>query len=327
VRILITGVAGFIGSHLLSKMLELNFEVYGVDNFSSGKESNIKEFFSNNNFYFTEGDIRERKFTDKVCKSIDVVIHLAALADIVPSIETPDDYFSTNVLGTFNIVESARINKVNRIIYSASSSCYGASPVVPTGEQANIDTVYPYALTKYMGEQLLLHWCQVYKLSGVSLRLFNVYGLRARTSGTYGAVFGVFMAQKRAGKPLTIVGDGKQQRDFVHVSDVVDAISLALIDSDLKGIYNVGTGTPYSINHVASLIGGPTVNIPKRPGEPDITCADIKKIKDEFSWAPKVSIEQGILELKNNLNDWANAPIWDEKSIEIATKKWFEFLN
>ena len=311
-----TGSSGFIGSHLV-KALEKPFI-----------RCDIKD---------GSGDIRKPL---EFPSNIDTIYHLAALADIVPSIENPRDYFETNVTGTLNILEAARKAGCKKFIYAASASCYGDNPnhiytaaddgrflgVQPTNEHRDCDPAYPYALTKHLGEQLVMHWSNVYKIPAISLRLFNVYGLRQRTTGAYGAMFGTFLAQKANGKPMTIVGDGTQQRDFVHVSDVVDAFIKAA-NSDCQGIYNVGTGNPQSVNYIAKLIGGETVHIPKRPGEPDITCADISKIREDLGWEPKVSIEAGVRELVEHLRDYSDAPVWTEEGIKSATKKWFEALS
>lgn len=325
-KVLVTGVAGFIGSHLLVKLLSHEIDVVGLDNLSIGKISNINNYLKDPKFEFHNGDIRDLKLVNKLVSKIDAIIHLAALADIVPSIESPDEYFSTNVTGTFNIVAAAKQYNISRIIYAASSSCYGIPDKYPTPENSPIDTKYPYALTKYLGETIVLHWSQVYKLSAISLRLFNVYGLRARTSGTYGAVFGVFLAQKKAGMPLTIVGDGNQTRDFTNVKDVVEAMYLALL-SDKQGIYNVGTGNPVSVNEIAELIGGDKVFIPKRPGEPDSTNADVSKISKDLGWQSKISIENGVSEMITHIGDWEGAPVWDVESINKATESWFKYLK
>ena len=257
----------------------------------------------------------------------DYVFHLAALADIVPSIENPNGYFKTNVDGTFNVLEACRKHKVKKIIYTASSSCYGIPDDYPTKEIAEIRPQYPYALTKNLGEQLVMHWCQLYNLPAVSLRFFNVYGPRARTSGTYGAVFGVFLAQKISKKPYTVVGDGKQTRDFTYVSDIVESLYVAS-ESDISGeIINIGSSNTYSINLLVKLLGGDVVHIPKRPGEPDCTWADISKAKKLLKWTPKVTLEDGVRNLLDNLDYWSDAPIWDKKSIAKATEKWFEYLG
>ena len=217
--------------------------------------------------------------------------------------------------------------KVKKMIYSASSSCYGIPDECPTNETAEIRPQYPYALTKYLGEQLVMHWCQVYNLPAVSLRFFNVYGPRSRTSGTYGAVFGVFLAQKLACKPFTVVGDGTQTRDFTFVSDVVNAIRIAA-ESDISGeIINIGSDNTYSVNRLVELLDGDIVHIPKRPGEPDCTWADISKAKKLLNWQPQVRLEEGVHILLQNIDYWREAPVWDKQSIAKATEKWFEYLS
>ena len=219
---IVTGGAGFIGSHLCEKLVKLGHSVTVIDNFKVGRKSNLSNI--KNKIKIFQRDISNFNSINNLFKNIDNVFHLAALADIVPSIESPNEYYKTNVTGTYNVLKLSTENKVKRFIYSASSSCYGIPTEYPTSETANIDPQYPYALTKRLGEELVLHFSKVYKLNASSLRFFNVYGPRARTSGTYGAVFGVFLAQKIANKPFTVVGNGKQTRDFTFVSDVVEAI-------------------------------------------------------------------------------------------------------
>jgi UDP-glucose 4-epimerase len=181
-------------------------------------------------------------------------------------------------------------------------------------------------LTKYLGEQTALHWGQVYDLSVVSLRFFNVYGPRSRTSGTYGAVFGVFLAQKLDGKPYTVVGDGNQTRDFVYVTDVANALVTVGFSSVKNEVFNVGTGNPQSVNALVSLLGGEKIHIPKRPGEPDCTWADIRKIKSFFGWEPKVSFTEGVGEILKYIDYWKDAPVWTPATIEKATEDWFKYL-
>ena len=249
------------------------------------------------------------------------VIHLAALADIVPSIENPKEYFNSNVVGTFNVLNAANEHNVKKFIYSASSSCYGLPEQIPTKETSANDPRYPYALTKLMGEDLVMHWSQVYGINAISLRFFNVYGTRSRTSGTYGAVFGVFLAQKLANQPYTVVGDGTQTRDFTYVSDVADAVFAAVNANLKKEIINIGSDNTYSINDLVNLLDGEVVYIPKRPGEPDCTWADISKAKDLLNWSPSVSLQAGVTKLIENIDYWKQAPVWDEQSIANATKK------
>ncbi len=323
---IITGGAGFIGSHLSEKLISLGHKVVVVDNFVVGKKKNIKNI--KDKIEIVNKDIRNYDSIKDLFKNVDYVFHLAALADIVPSIENPDDYFSTNVQGTYNVLKASVENKVKRFIYSASSSCYGIPKKYPTPENEKISPLYPYALTKRMGEELVVHFSKVYKLNTTSLRFFNVYGPRARTSGTYGAVFGVFLAQKIAKKPFTIVGNGNQRRDFTYVSDIVDAIIKTSKSKNLSGkIYNVGSGKTVSINRIAKLLGGKKIFIPKRPGEPDVTFANIKMIKKEVNWKPKISIEKGVNIILKSINDWKDAPVWTPEKIKKATKKWFFYLK
>jgi UDP-glucose 4-epimerase len=326
-KTIITGGAGFIGSHLSDALIELGIEVIVIDNLSVGRRENISHLFESSKFTFIEADISDFDKIEYIFKDVDWVFHLAALADIVPSIENPTEYYKSNVNGTFNVLQSCRKYKVKKIIYAGSSSCYGIPDEYPTKEIASIRPQYPYALTKNIGEQLVMHWCQLYKLPAISLRFFNVYGPRARTSGTYGAVFGVFLAQKLAKKPYTVVGDGNQTRDFTFVTDIVDAL-IAAAKSDLGGeIINIGSNNTYSINRLVELLGGEITYIPKRPGEPECTWADISKATQLLNWMPKVSLEEGVEILLNNMEYWTDAPVWDKKSISKATEQWFEYLS
>ena len=173
----------------------------------------------------------------------------------------------------------------------------------------------------------MMHWSKVYKLKAISTRFFNVYGTRSRTSGTYGAVFGVFLAQKLSNKPLTIVGDGSQKRDFTYVTDVCEGLYLAAKSKFVSDIFNIGSGNPQSVNYLAKLIGGDKINIPKRPGEPDITHADIEKAKSLLGFNSKVSFEEGVKKVLANIDYWENAPVWTPESISKETKEWFEYLS
>jgi UDP-glucose 4-epimerase len=326
-NVLITGGAGFIGSHLSQLLLDSGHHVTVIDNLSNGRIENIEPFLSQSNFSFFERDICQPDTINELFNGIDWVFHLAGLADIVPSIEQPQQYYETNVTGTFNVLQAATEAKVKRFVYAASSSSYGIPDVYPTPESAPIQPEYPYALTKHMGEELVLHWQQLYKLPALSLRLFNVYGPRSRTTGAYGAVFGVFLAQKINGKPLTVVGDGTQTRDFTFVTDVANAFKMAA-ESDLVGeALNVGSGGTYSVNKLVDLIGGEVTYIPKRPGEPDCTYADTTKIRSMLNWQPQVDFDEGVSRMLSHINDWQAAPVWTQSSIADATQTWFKYLD
>lgn len=334
-RALVTGGAGFIGSHLIEQLLGLNYKVYVVD-LSGAPYNNINNIMGNrrsmfNYFCIDIGKPGACEVLTRLMKTynIDYVFHLAGMADIVPSINNPVDYFNTNVVGTINVLEAARRAGVKKFVYASSSSIYGipCPEDIPTSERASIKPQYPYAETKYQGERWASHYYDVYGLPTISLRLFNVYGTRSRTTGAYGAVFGTFLAQKINGKPFTIVGDGSQSRDFVFVEDVCRAFILAA-DSKISGeVFNVGTGKPQTIRRLVELMGGEVTYLPKRPGEPDITCADISKIKLALNWRPCVSFEEGVKIMLDNIDYWKDAPVWTPESIKEATKTWFDFLG
>jgi UDP-glucose 4-epimerase len=326
-RALVTGGCGFIGSHLVELLVIKGFKVNVLDNLSTGRKSNLDHIKESNKITIYEGDLQDIKIVQDSIIDCDYVFHLAALADIVPSIVNPLGYFSTNVSGTVNLLEVARKFKIKKFVYSASSSCYGIPDIYPTPEIAEIRPQYPYAFTKWAAEQAVMHWGKVYDLPVVSLRLFNVFGTRSRTSGTYGAVFGVFLAQKLAGKPLTIVGDGTQTRDFTYVTDVANAFLKAAQSDSVNEIFNVGSKKTYAINQLASLLGGEITYIPKRPGEPDCTFADTKKIESSLNWSPEVSFEQGVKKMLENISFWKDAPVWEPESIREATEEWFSLLG
>ncbi len=328
-KAVVTGGAGFIGSHLTERLLKEGLSVTVIDNISTGRLLNLEGLRRHPRLKVVMADINDRKKIAKYFRGADYVFHLAALADIVPSIVDPEGYFRSNVDGTMSVMQIVRHEcpKLKKFVYAASSSCYGIPDKCPTPETAEIRPEYPYAFTKYAGEQIALHWSRVYKIPLISLRMFNVYGPKSRTSGTYGAVFGVFLAQKLAGRPFTVVGDGKQTRDFTFVTDVVEA-HLAAARSKITGeIFNVGSDRTYSVNRLIQLLGGKKVHIPKRPGEPDCTYADISKIKKALKWRPKVPLELGIKILLENIDYWRNAPVWTPSSIRTATKDWFKYLS
>ena len=323
----VTGGAGFIGSHAVERLIEKGYEVRVIDNLVCGNVDNISSFIKSGKCKFFENDIQELEADSIIFKNADFILHFAGIGDIVPSIQKPAEYMSVNVQGTIKVLESARANRVKRFVYAASSSCYGANPEVPTTEDAEIRNEYPYALSKYLGEISAFHWAKVYGIEVNSIRIFNAYGTRSKTSGAYGAVFGVFLKQKLSGKPLTIVGDGEQSRDFVYASDVANAFVLAG-ETALNGqVWNLGSNNPISVNNLANLIGGEKVFIPKRPGEPDVTWANNKKIMSELGWEPKVSFEDGVSKILSNIEYWRNAPLWDENSIKKATEDWFKFMG
>jgi UDP-glucose 4-epimerase len=323
----VTGGAGFIGSHLTEQLLNHGHRVLVLDNCSTGREENLAHLLKDDKLSFLHCDATDYQVVRPLFEGMDWVFHLAALADVVPSIQTPISYHQSNVDGTVMVLEASRQARIKRFIYAASSSCYGVPEQYPTPESARIQPMYPYALTKWIGEEYVRHWHKMYRLPCVSLRLFNVYGPRSRTSGSYGAVFGVFLAQKLAGKPFTVVGDGTQTRDFTYVSDVADAFVRAA-ESDIEGeVLNVGSGNTYSVNRLIELLGGEVVHVLRRPGEPDCTFADVRKIRRVLGWEAKTSFEQGVATMLANIEYWRAAPVWEADSISEATKDWFRYVG
>jgi UDP-glucose 4-epimerase len=324
----VTGGAGFIGSHTVDLLVERGFRVHVIDNLTAGREVNLAQHARNPDVVLVRRDIRSFVPGDAVFANAVYVVHFAGIGDLVPSIEQPTEYLSVNVQGTVHMLEAARASgsSLRKFVYAASSSCYGFADV-PTGEDHPIRPEHPYALSKNLGEQACLHWHKVYGLPANSIRIFNAYGPRSRTSGAYGAVFGVFLRQKLAAKPFTVVGDGTQTRDFIFVTDVARAFLAACETWHNGRIWNVGAGNPQSVNRLVELLGGDQVQIPKRPGEPDCTFADIARIRGELGWEPLVSFEEGVSRVVENIEYWRDAPLWDSSSIADATEAWFRFLT
>jgi UDP-glucose 4-epimerase len=310
---------------MVDLLVDRGYAVRVIDNLVGGREANIAHH-AGGNVTFHRGDIRDLEPDDALFAGARYIFHFAGIGDIVPSIERPTEYMSVNVQGTVRVLECARRAGVKKLVYAASSSCYGLA-ATPTREDHPIAPQYPYALSKYQGEQAVFHWHKVYRTPVNSIRIFNAYGTRSRTSGAYGAVFGVFLKQKLAGKPFTVVGDGTQRRDFLYATDVASAF-LAAAETDITGeTWNLGAGNPQSVNRLVELLDGPVVHIPKRPGEPDCTWADISKIRRDLGWSQQVSFEEGVRRIVENIDYWREAPLWDPESIAKATAGWFKALS
>ena len=322
----VTGGAGFIGSHMVDLLLANDIRVRVVDNLVGGRVDNLAQHRDDERLAVDTRDIRSLDAGDPLFDGVDLVFHFAGIGDIVPSIERPLEYMDVNVQGTVHVLEAARAAGVRRLVYAASSSCYGLADV-PTTEAHPIAPQYPYALSKYQGEQAVFHWHRVYGLPVNAIRIFNAYGTRSRTTGAYGAVFGVFLRQKLAGEPFTVVGDGTQRRDFVYASDVAAAFLAAARTEMVGEVWNVGAGAPQSVNRLVELLGGDVVHVPKRPGEPDCTWADTTRITTELGWRPEVSFEDGVGRMLADIDRWRDAPLWNVDSIADATRTWFQYLS
>jgi UDP-glucose 4-epimerase len=326
---LITGVAGFIGSHTAEAIADMGYFVKGIDNYASGSPKNIKKLIKRKNFKFKKIDIREIKKNEIFFKNVDYVIHFAGVGSIIPSIEEPSYYFENNIIGTSKVVECCINNNIKSFIYAASSSCYGIANT-PTNEESSISCEHPYALSKYLGEQVSFHMSKIYNLDVKSIRIFNAYGPRINTKGMYGTVFAVFLKQILENKPLTVVGNGKQKRDYVFVSDVANAFILACLKKTKSNIFNIGSDNPKSVNELIELMtkkNHKVIRLKNRPAEPRITHADISRLKKELNWKPKISFEEGVAEIMKDINYWKSSKLWTKSSIKFATKKWFNYLK
>lgn len=321
---IVTGGAGFIGSHLAELLVENNFFVRILDDLSRGSRENLKALHSDQ-YELINVDI-SKTLGDELFENAEVVFHLAGVGDVIPSIENPDLYFEVNTCGTLNVLAAATRNHVKSFVYAASSSCYGNASV-PTNENAEISLLHPYALSKYLGEQAVLNWGSYYSIRTNSICIFNAYGRRFKTSGSYGSVLGVFVKQALAGKPLTIAGDGGQTRDFVHVKDVCHAFYNAFLYGKTGRRYNVGSGKELSILELANYFSDQHIRIPDRPGEARRTQADISRAASEILWEPAINIRDGLEEILSNMHEWESAPLWNEESIAQQVAKWNDLLG
>jgi UDP-glucose 4-epimerase len=296
-KVLVTGGAGFIGSNLVDRLIDLGHNVICIDNESA--ESN-EQFYWNDKAQNYKVDICDYNTIYPMFDKIDIVFHLASDARIQPAILDPKKSIDTNVLGTFNILEASRRNNVGRVIISSTSSAYGKSNVIPNVETQKEDCLTPYSAAKVFGENLAKVYFNLYGLKTISLRYFNVYGERQPLKGQYAPVIGLFIKQNKEGKPLTVVGDGTQLRDFTHINDAVSANILAGFNEvgveSFGQVYNVGYGKSYSILDIASMVSDRIEFIPARPGEAKETLSDTSKIKKEFGWSPTKSLDQWIME-------------------------------
>ena len=292
-KCLVTGGCGFIGSNIVDRLISDGHEVIVLDN----KSADNAKFFVNEKAQYACQDISNYQLTNTFYAGVDYVFHLAAESRIGPSIDNPLDTVQKNCLGTATVLQCARKWGVKKVMYSSTSSGYGNNPH-PNVETQPDDCLNPYSVTKIAGEKLCKMYTDLFGMKTVTFRYFNVYGDRAPRTGQYSPVIGIFFRQRDAGEDLTIVGDGEQRRDFVHVSDVVSANLAAAfndVDDEHYGqVYNVGSGKNYSVNEIASWISDKQVHLPERVGEVSVSLANIDKIKNVFGWEPKVDLEEWV---------------------------------
>lgn len=333
-RVLVTGGAGFIGARLVEELLKTGDEVLVVDSFATSNRDRLAPVFAKygpgscDYVDITDRERLEQWFVENASsKALDCIYHLAARASIVPSVQNPRLYHNVNVTGTLNILEMVRRYSIPRFVYAASGSCYGLPAELPTTELCPVRPLYPYALTKWMGEQYALHFGELYGFSVVSLRLFNAFGPGMCLSGGYGGLFSIILPQKFNNRPVVTIGDGTQRRDFVEVSDVARAFALSGRLAHIRGqVFNIGRGESFSINEILHLLRinrADTRCLPERPGEPRETRADIQKAAQLLEWRPEVNFVDGLQGMIADQDYWQNARAWTYEESAEAQRGWY----
>jgi len=301
-KVIVTGGAGFIGSNLVDRLVNDGFHVIVIDNESA--ECN-EEFYYNDKAEYHKYDVEDYESIEPLFKGVDYVFHLAAESRIQPTLDRPVKACMTNIIGTCNILEASRRNGIKRVMYSSTSSAYGLKNSIPLIETMHRDCLNPYSVTKVAAEDLCKMYHTLYGLETVIFRYFNVFGERQPLKGQYAPVVGLFLEMKKAGKPMTVVGDGKQTRDYTYVGDVVEANVLAMKTTNkdaIAEVYNVGTGTHHSVLDLVDIIDGEHSFLPSRDGEARHTLADIGKIMLDLDWKPKETIKNWIINYRKKHN-------------------------
>ena len=314
---IVTGGAGFIGSHMVDCLLDAGFAVRVLDNLVCGRDSNLAQHERNLHLTLDTRDIRSIDADDSLFDGVRYIFHFASADDHQNAHERPQNCMDTNVMGTVRMLEGARRAGVSKFLYAGSAAGYAPStePLAETHPHAPAN---PYQLSKHMGESVALRWHAFYQVPVQVLRIFNAYGVRSRTFGNIGSVFDVFLKQKLAGHPFTIRGDGTQCRDFIYISDVVQGFFAAACSEIAGEIYNIGSGVPYTINYLVELLGGPVSNVPPYPGDPHCILANIDKSMRELNWKPKIGLAEGVALTLAALDYWSEAPLWTAESLEQA---------
>jgi UDP-glucose 4-epimerase len=286
---IVTGGCGFIGSHIVDKLIENGHEVIVIDSQTSSTRT---EYFFNNLATYHKKDLTHYEEVEKLFDGVNYVFHLASEISIPYCIENPRETMQNNVISTLNVLDASKKHSVNRVIFSSTSAVYGNGLWLPNYETNGVDCLNTYSISKYSSEQLCKMYYKLYGLQTIIFRYFNVYGERQPINGSYAPVIGIFLKQKKNNQPLTLIGEGYQTRDFIHVSDVVSANILASQKENLEfgGVFNVGTGIGTSIETVADLISKDHLYLPERPGEVVHSRANIDKIKEQLNWEPKIDV-------------------------------------
>ena len=305
-RVLVTGGAGFIGSHVVDRLLTEDLDVVVLDNLQEGREENLNDHLGEDNFRFVHGDIRDVNLVRDLVKDVDIVIHHAALVSVPKSIENPVLTDDVNVRGTLNLLKASTDSDVKRFIHASSCAVYGETEGLPLKEDERLRPLSPYGVSKLAAEQYMRVFYEIFGLETICLRYFNAYGPRQVQSECSGVITH-FLRNLRENRSMVIFGDGKQTRDFVHVRDIVEANVLTLERNDIAGeTFNIATGVPTTINKLAKILIEVTrknvklVHSELRKGDIKHSYADVSKAKKKLQYTPKISLKEGLENLSKN---------------------------
>lgn len=323
---LVTGAAGFIGSHLVDQLMKAGHEVVAIDNEINGSWSNLTQWEENQRFKKVHQDILEIQPNDQNFKDCDYVFHLASLECPTTSLSNPEIFFSTNIHGTVKVLQASRQSKIKKFLYAGSSAVYGDAST-PTTENDSIAPLTPSCLTKSQAEEICLHWGEVFSIPVNGLRIFNSFGPRDQTKIYPGSAFSIWMKQKNQGQPLTVVGDGSHARDFIYCTDVANAFYIAALEGKEGEVYNIGSGKAVSLNEITDQVKGKKIFLKNREDEPSKTWADISKFQFDCNWQPRIPLESGIEFSLDVLDEWKGDATWNEESLNDFFQTWFEVYS
>jgi UDP-glucose 4-epimerase len=321
-RILVTGGAGFIGSHVVDRLINSGYSVRVIDDLSTGNLANIAEHFGSGRIDFVEGDVRDAEVVKKCVHDIDAAIHLGAVTSVPLSVQNPGLTFETNVSGTLNLLVACAEEKVGKFVFVSSCAVYGEPKYLPVDEGHGTSPISPYAESKFVAERFSFGFHEKRLLKSVILRLFNVYGPRQGVND-YSGVVARFIDRSRQGLPLIIYGDGSQKRDFVNVRDVAEAVLLSVEKSEAEGVFNIGSGEPTSVRELAEIVSeltGMSLEIlhdKPRPGDIRDSYANISKAEKLLGYSPKVPLEEGLRAILPTENVQCTSEVFDRgKQVE-----------
>lgn len=326
IKSIVTGAAGFLGSHLVDQLMKADHEVVAIDNEINGSWSNLEQWFENPRFKKVHKDILEIQNDDENFRDCDYVFHLAGLECPVTSLNKPEIFFSTNIHGTVKILQASKQSDLKKFVYAGSSSVYGDAST-PTLETDGTSPMTPSCLTKSQAEDIAFHWGEVFDFPVVSLRIFNAYGPRDKTKLYPGSAFSIWMKQKCNEQALTVVGDGTHARDFIYCTDVANAFYIAALEGKADEVYNIGSGKAISLNEFTDRIKGKKLFLKNKEDEPTKTWADISKFQFDCNWQPRIPLESGVEFSLDVLNDWKDDISWNEENLNQFFQAWFEVYS